>query len=240
GLSNVTAVAAGWTHSLALKSDGTVAAWGDNTFGESTVPPGLTNVVAIAAGADPFAGEQSAYSMALQRDGTVVAWGSGPVLELPVGMDGVMALGAGVSHASATRYGRLTPVIIHEPTNQYQISGGAATFTAVAVAPGALQYQWQNNGTNISGATNSTLTLTNVGAAQQGTHVAIISDSSGSISSSNVTFTLVTPPVITSQTLPTNQTAIFRENLTLSVAVTAPGQEKFPLHYQWSFNGTNT
>src|SRR5207244_3989739 len=150
GLSNVTAVAAGWTHSLALKSDGTVTAWGDNTFGESTVPSGLSNAIAIAAGGDPFAGEQSAYSMALQRDGTVVAWGSGPVLELPVGMDGVMALGAGVSHASAIRYGRLTPVIIHEPTNQYQISGGAATFTAVAVAPGALQYQWQDNGTNIS------------------------------------------------------------------------------------------
>ena len=34
------AVAAGGYHSLALKSDGTVVAWGYNYFGQSTVPAG--------------------------------------------------------------------------------------------------------------------------------------------------------------------------------------------------------
>ena len=46
---------------------GTVVAWGSNSAGESTVPAGLTGVVAVAAG------EQ--HSLALKRDGTVVAWG---------------------------------------------------------------------------------------------------------------------------------------------------------------------
>jgi alpha-tubulin suppressor-like RCC1 family protein len=45
-LKNVVAIAAGYYHSLALKSDGTVVAWGYNYEGETNVPAGLTNVVA--------------------------------------------------------------------------------------------------------------------------------------------------------------------------------------------------
>src|SRR5437773_2582276 len=45
-----TKIAAGYFHSLALKSDGTVVAWGSNSSGESTVPGGLNGIVGIAAG----------------------------------------------------------------------------------------------------------------------------------------------------------------------------------------------
>ena len=51
-LSNVVAIAAGNRFSLALKRDGTVVAWGQNTFHQTDVPIGLSNVVAIAAGPD--------------------------------------------------------------------------------------------------------------------------------------------------------------------------------------------
>lgn len=63
----------------------------------------------------------------------------------------------------------------------------------------------------------------------------------GSVVSSSASFSLVTPPVIISQSpMPTNQIAIYQTNLTLSVAALAPGQYNgFPLHYQWQFNGTN-
>src|SRR5439155_589981 len=47
GLNNVAAVAAGRYHSLALKNDGTVVAWGSSY---STVPAGLTNIIAIGPG----------------------------------------------------------------------------------------------------------------------------------------------------------------------------------------------
>jgi alpha-tubulin suppressor-like RCC1 family protein len=37
---------------VALKSDGTVVAWGSNYKGQTTVPSGLSGVTAIAAGGD--------------------------------------------------------------------------------------------------------------------------------------------------------------------------------------------
>lgn len=54
-------------HSMALKSDGTVVCWGSNSYGESTVPAGLTGVKQIAAAAH--------HSMALLGDGSVKCWG---------------------------------------------------------------------------------------------------------------------------------------------------------------------
>ena len=65
GLSNVEAIATGWYHSMALKADGTVVAWGaggDASFGQTAVPAGLSNVVAIAGG--------NVHSIALIGSGT--------------------------------------------------------------------------------------------------------------------------------------------------------------------------
>jgi alpha-tubulin suppressor-like RCC1 family protein len=71
GLSGVTAISAGLGHSLALRSDGTVVAWGRHDEGQTSVPAGLRDVVAVAGG--------DAHSLALKKDGTVVAWGSNVV-----------------------------------------------------------------------------------------------------------------------------------------------------------------
>src|SRR5438552_3167926 len=92
-LSNVVAVAPGMSfitgHGLALKSDGTVAAWGDNTYAQATVSAGFINVIAVAAGED--------YSLALKNDGSVCAWGYNYHGETnsPAGMSGVVAIAAG-------------------------------------------------------------------------------------------------------------------------------------------------
>jgi hypothetical protein len=49
--SGVTAIAAGQYHTVALKSDGTVVAWGDNYYGQTNVPVAAqSGVTAIAAG----------------------------------------------------------------------------------------------------------------------------------------------------------------------------------------------
>jgi hypothetical protein len=84
-LNGIIAIAAGDYHSLALKADGTVVAWGNNGFGQSTVPSGLSGVIAIAGG--------RGHSLALRSDGTVVAWGADGYV--PSGLSGVIAIAAG-------------------------------------------------------------------------------------------------------------------------------------------------
>ena len=54
--------------SLALKADGTVVGWGNNDEGQSTIPAGMSNVVAVAVGYQ--------YSMALMTNGNVAIWGA--------------------------------------------------------------------------------------------------------------------------------------------------------------------
>src|SRR5439155_16461825 len=46
----LTSIAGGGTHNLALKEDGSVIAWGESCYGQSTVPADLSNVVSVAAG----------------------------------------------------------------------------------------------------------------------------------------------------------------------------------------------
>jgi alpha-tubulin suppressor-like RCC1 family protein len=63
-LTGGTAIAAGASHALALRSDRTVVAWGDNLYGQATIPAGLVNVTAIAAGVR--------HSLALRVDPPVI------------------------------------------------------------------------------------------------------------------------------------------------------------------------
>src|SRR5207248_2372873 len=88
GLSGVTAIAAGGAFSLALKSNGSVWAWGWNVEGElgigstgnSATPVqvgNLAGVTAIAAG--------GYHSLALKSDGTVWGWGNSFFGELGAG-----------------------------------------------------------------------------------------------------------------------------------------------------------
>jgi len=90
-------IAAGGEHSLALRTNGTVLAWGGNTFGQTNVPAGLSNVTDIAAG--------YYHSVVLRRDGTVVAWGRNTDGEtnVPPGLSNVVALSAGCHHNLALR-----------------------------------------------------------------------------------------------------------------------------------------
>ncbi len=92
GLIDAGAVAAGAYHCLALRSDGTVVGWGDNTFAQAGPPANLANVAAIAAGAY--------HSLARLSNGTVVAWGTYDPYQtnVPPTLANVTAIAAGGQH----------------------------------------------------------------------------------------------------------------------------------------------
>jgi alpha-tubulin suppressor-like RCC1 family protein len=88
GLTNITAISAGWFHILALKGDGTVWAWGNNSKGElgdgttanrsnAVQVLNVTNAVSVSGG--------DSHSSALGANGTVWKWGLNDLGELGIG-----------------------------------------------------------------------------------------------------------------------------------------------------------
>ncbi len=80
--------------------------------------------------------------------------------------------------------------IVAQPTNQVVKSGGMVTLSVQATGTSALTYQWQRNGVNVAGATNSSLTLTNVQVSTS--HIpliyrVIVKGTGTSLTSSNAT-----------------------------------------------------
>lgn len=123
------------------------------------------------------------------------------------------------------------PVITTQPVGGTNLTATEITFTVVASGTSPLRYQWFINLTNrLIGATNSTLTYTNLGAFQEGFYTVVITNVAGAVTSNPVFLDMLVPPLVTSQ--PTNQvrpvggTAVF--------AATATGDPV--LRYQWFKN----
>lgn len=126
-------IAAGANHSLLLRADGTVVAWGDNSKGQSTVPTGLNDVIAIAAG--------DQHSLALKSDGTVIGWGSNEngQIDIPavLATGKVVAIAAGRAHSVAvTNNGKV--VVWGDNTHNLQtIPNGISTYNVKKITTNA-------------------------------------------------------------------------------------------------------
>jgi len=84
------------------------------------------------------------------------------------------------------------PVITAQPASQtYTTLGAAASLTVGAQGQTPLFYQWESNNVPIAGATNGTLSFTNVGIHRAGTYNVIVSNSLGTVTSSNAVLTIV-------------------------------------------------
>ncbi len=169
-LSNVVFVAQGGDASggaydyLALLGDGRVVAWGDNLQGQSTVPEGLSNVVAVSAG--------KAHSVALRADGRVIAWGDNTFgqTNVPPGLEGVKSISAG-GHSTIALRSNGTMVawgnpIANQPalSDVKEVSVGAGF--ALALRNNGRVVAWGQN--NSAGQTNVPANLSNVVAIAAG------------------------------------------------------------------------
>ncbi len=162
-LADATAITAGQSHYVGLNVDGSVIAWGYNYAGQLDVPLSLSNVVAIAAGAT--------HTLALRSDGTVVAWGENYYGEsdVPIGLSNVIAIAAG-GYTSAALVGDGPPSITLQPFGRSVLAGALVQLHARAAGIPPLDYQWQKGGTNIPGATQASLFLTNVTRTDSGSY----------------------------------------------------------------------
>ena len=110
-----------------LRSQGqtvNVIAWGDNTYGQTNVPAGATNVVSVAAGWH--------HSMALLTNGSVVTWGT--IASTPAGVTNITRIAAGELHCLALRADG--KVLAWGDNSQGQLNVPAMGTNAVAVAAG--------------------------------------------------------------------------------------------------------
>jgi hypothetical protein len=122
------------------------------------------------------------------------------------------------------------PTITTQPQSKTVTNSSSASFTVVAT--GATTYQWRKNNTNLVGATSATYTIGTTTTNSAGIYSVVVSNSTGPITSSNATLTVLDPPGIITQ--PQSVAVGVGSNATFQVV--AAGIP--PPAYQWRFNGT--
>jgi hypothetical protein len=91
------------------------------------------------------------------------------------------------------------PIITTQPQSQILLRGATATFSVSATGIGTLNYQWTFAGTNISGATQSSLIILNVQSNNAGAYQVAVSDILGTTLSAVATLDVL-PAVIADYT----------------------------------------
>lgn len=260
---NIVAVAAGASHGLALRSDGRVVAWGDNSHSQTNIPATATNIVAIAAGwygnaalradgtilvwglvstppssftnvIDLACPMNSTFAncdiLALRRDGTLLEY-SGSLPAYPT--NNITAIAAGSFNGLAV-VGSGPPVFPGMAVNRTVAASSRAYFRTVAVGAMPISYQWNCNGTNVPGATNSAMMLTNVLPNQAGNYYTLIASNVLGVAT-NGAMTLNVVPL---------EISIQPQMLSTAIGATAKFTIVYtngvgPFTYQWQFNNSN-
>ena len=169
----------GAVYAMARQNDGKIVIGGDFSSFDG-FPRGRVARLNVDGSLDlnfnPGAGPNAAVlALAIQGDGQVLVGG------LFSSISGTSR--PGLARLNGNEPPPTAPVIARGPSNQVIYATQTATFTAMASGFPAPSFQWQFNGANISGATSSTLTLSNAQPAQSGAYRVIVSNSAGSTTS---------------------------------------------------------
>ena len=192
----VARVSAGRMHTMHVKTDGTLWAMGYNLFGQlgdgtttnrSSAVRVATGVASVAAGDD--------HTMYVKTDGTLWAMGynlfgrlgDGTITNRSTAVNVYKGL---LSDAATLAF---APAITTQPSSSTVISGGAASFSAVASGTSPFAYQWKKDGSSISGATSSTYTIASTQTTDAGSYTVVVTNSAGSVTSNPIELKILAP-----------------------------------------------
>lgn len=246
--SAVTAASLGAVHSLAGATQFVIS----NTSVSGTVGTAITPVAFSVTGAQTPAGSYRVsgtlppgLTVTNASSSGVVNGTSGSITGTPTtaGSYSISVYAYEHTNASGDSFGPATirftitgssstaPAITTQPSSQSVAVGGSATFTVAATGSPTPTYQWQKDGTALSGATNASLSLSNLQTSSAGTYAVVVSNSAGGVTSSSATLTVLTSgPTIAVQ--PQSQHVALGGSVSLSVVASGSG-----LSYQWKKDG---
>jgi hypothetical protein len=124
------------------------------------------------------------------------------------------------------------PLVINtQPQSITTQESNNVAFTVVAQGTQPVQYQWYFEGQPLAGRTEATLSLTNVMLPNDGNYYVVVSDVSGSVTSTVAHLTVIVPLGI--RTHPRSITTVVGGTATFSAVAQGSGV----ISYQWFFNG---
>jgi hypothetical protein len=130
------------------------------------------------------------------------------------------------------------PALTGPAASEVGCLGATAVLAVTNSSPTATRYQWWRNATNlIAGATNSSLTLTNLAATNAATYSLVASNGCGMVSNLVAALAVVSPFTITGP--PQGQSVCAGSPVEFDVATFWPGSLTNFLTYQWRMNTTN-
>src|SRR5262249_7810072 len=118
------------------------------------------------------------------------------------------------------------PAILTPPRSLTVRSTNNAVFSVLVRGALPLTYQWSFKGTNIAGATGTSLSLNNLQLSDTGDYTVTITNAFGS-ASATASLLVLASPLITLQ--PQSKTVAAGENVTLSVGASGT----LPITYRW-------
>ena len=193
------------------------------------------NLGALSAGISTTLGAFNCfYTVQWYKNGSSIGSGSS-ISVIPAACDTYTATCVNGSVVSPASNALIAPATNPTITNQPQASTVCAGRTAIlsVVATGAISYQWRRNGTNISGETNASLSVSNVTAANAGPYDVLVNSKCGSITSQAASFTISTGP---SLSFSTNNVSCFEA---ANGSATVTPTSKSPYSYSWTNGGTS-
>ncbi len=152
---------------------------GEGTVTKNPQAENYSNSQTVAVTARPAAGY------------TFSEWsGDGSGTENPL----TVAMNSSKTIAANFKVGEMTlPTILSQPQSQTVNAGSSLTLSVSVSGTTPLTYQWRKDGTNLSGATNSSVSLGIVSTSDTGAYTVVVSNPAGAVTSSVATLTISQP-----------------------------------------------